>query len=105
MISYTGTDEVPTLPALVNGKTYKCQYMDSTLKNIKLSTDFTKIHDRMFYECRILESIVIPSSVTSIGSNSFSSCTSLTIYCEASSQPEGCNTRWNSSNCLVVWGH
>ena len=29
LISYTGTDEVPTLLALVNSKTYKCQYMDS----------------------------------------------------------------------------
>ena len=78
LISYTGTDEVPTLPALVNGKTYKCQYMDSTLKNIKLSSDFTSIHDYMFRYCSHLESIEIPNSITSIGRYAFSNCTSLT---------------------------
>ena len=39
-------------------------------------------------------SITIPNSVTSIGKGAFWYCSSLTIYCEASSQPSGWND-WN----------
>ena len=62
-----------------------------------------------------MTSIVIPDSVTSIGSYAFDDCISLTIYCEASSKPSGWNSTWNeaiSSNdpscvtyCPVVRGY
>lgn len=39
--------------------------------------------------------IIIPNSVTSIGSYAFSGCNSLTIYCEVESQLGGWDSTWN----------
>jgi len=43
--------------------------------------------------------------VTSIGSYAFFGCSSLTIYCEATSKPSGWYSDWNYSNRPVVWGY
>ena len=64
----------------------------------------TTIKKNAFYGCRHLESIVIPASVTSIGAWAFDGCDSLTIYCEASSEPLGWSSFWNYSDYPVVWG-
>ena len=58
-----------------------------------------------FSQCSSLTSIEIPSSVTHIGSYAFEGCNSLTVYCEAESQPSGWSSIWNSSDCPVVWGY
>ncbi|MBE7079476.1 MAG: leucine-rich repeat domain-containing protein [Clostridiales bacterium] len=51
-----------------------------------------------------LTSIEIPDSVTSIAEGAFSGCNSLTIYCEAESQPSGWENNWNGG-CTVEWGY
>lgn len=43
--------------------------------------------------------------ILDLGEWSFDNCTSLTIYCEATSKPEGWHSNWNSSNRPVVWGY
>ena len=43
--------------------------------------------------------------VTTIEENAFSGCSSLTIYCEATSKPSGWSSRWNYSNLPVEWGY
>jgi hypothetical protein len=43
--------------------------------------------------------------VTSIGERAFAYCESLTIYCEAASQPSGWDSEWNFSYRPVVWGY
>ena len=48
----------------------------STLKNITITTDIT-IPDNAFYNLSYVESITIPSDVTTIGSSAFYGCTSL----------------------------
>ena len=36
--------------------------------------------------------------------SAFKLCDTLTIYCEAESQPDGWNSNWNPNNRPVVWG-
>ncbi len=66
--------------------------------------DVTSIGIRAFVNCYCLESIVIPSSVTSIRYEVFDDCYSLTIYCAALSKPEGWDNDWNPDNQAVYWG-
>ncbi len=65
----------------------------------------TLIGDTAFASLPKLESLVIPLSVTTIGTHVFSGTTDCTIYVRASSQPVGWNALWNSTNLPVVWGY
>ena len=58
-----------------------------------------------FSYCRLLEDIIIPNSVTSIGSDAFWNCDILTIYCEVESKPDGWADNWNPDGRPVVWGY
>ena len=100
----------------------------ASLESIYLSDSVTIIRDYAFYDCSnlitvtigensklftigdyalsgcsSLTSIYLPDSVTAIGSHAFFSCFNLTIYCEASSKPDGWDSSWNCSNRPVVW--
>ena len=48
-----------------------------------------------------ITSVTIPDSVTSIGEYAFRDCSLLIIYCEAESKPEGWNSSWSYSSCIV----
>ena len=48
-----------------------------------------------------LTKITIPAGVTSIGKEAFKNCKALTVYCEATSKPDGWDNDW--TDCLVVW--
>ena len=74
-------------------------------ESVTIGNGVTSIGDYAFYNCSSLTSVTIPDSVTSIGSSAFSGCSNLTIYCEATSRPNGWDSFWNSSNCNVVWGY
>ena len=76
----------------------------SNLTNIEIPNSVTTIKEYAFSNCIRLKSIVIPSSVTTIGSDAFYGSNNLTIYCEATSQPSGWSSYWNSSR-PVVWGY
>ena len=64
----------------------------------------TSISPEGFYNAHYLKEIFIPDSVTFIGSYAFYQCSSLTIYCEASSEPSGWDSYWNRSGRPVYWG-
>ncbi len=107
----------------------------TNLTNITFGNGVTSIGDYAFAECVSLKTLVISSSVTSLGLASFSGCTGLTrvyipasvttiknsngfplfrlcsndltLYCGATSQPSGWDSRWNyneSVRLTVNWG-
>jgi hypothetical protein len=77
----------------------------SSLTSITIPDSVESIGSYAFRNCHSLTSIVIPNSVESIGEQAFYNCSSLTIYCEAESKPDGWESVWNYSNCPVVWGY
>ena len=72
---------------------------------VEIEKGVKSIGKNAFFICEKLTSIIVPSSVTSMGSGVFYGCTDLTIYCEAQSKPSGWDSGWNSYKCPVVWGH
>lgn len=76
-----------------------------SLTNINIPRFLKTIGDSAFEGCLGLANIMIPDSVTNIGCFAFAYCASLTIYCEAASQPTGWNEYWNPYNCPIVWGY
>lgn len=79
----------------INGEEVVDVYIPKTVSSIS---------NRTFSGCSNLTSVSIPKSVTSIGEEAFQNCSNLTIFCEAKSQPEGWNEKWNPDNRPVVWG-
>ncbi len=77
----------------------------NNLQSVTLPENITEIKSEAFAGCKKLMNIIIPSIVSVIDRQAFYNCTNLTIYCEATSQPEGWDANWNSSNCPVIWGY
>lgn len=83
----------------------------TSLIKITLPSGVTTIENDAFSDCTSLTSITLPKSVTTIRA-SFRNCTSLTIYCEAKSQPDewyhnwnyGCKVYWNASGQITIDG-
>ena len=76
-----------------------------SLKGITIPSSVTSIGYSAFSECESLITITIPNSVTTIKSDVFEECHELTIYCEASSKPDGWDDEWNPYGCYVRWGN
>ena len=74
-----------------------------SLTKITIPNSVTSIGELAFSGCKNLISIEIPNSVTNIELLAFYECNSLTIYCEASSQPNGWNLDWNYFDRPVYW--
>ncbi|MDE6471506.1 MAG: leucine-rich repeat domain-containing protein [Clostridia bacterium] len=66
----------------------------------------TEMNTYALYCATDINSIEIPSSVAFIGASALvCHSSSLTIYCEAESQPREWNSDWNPHNRPVVWGY
>lgn len=76
----------------------------SWLKEVVLPLTIQSIGNEAFAACSQLESIKIGKQATYIGPNVFRNCSDITIYCEATEQPEGWDLNWNPLNLPVVWG-
>ena len=81
----------------------KSKNMDITSSIIANTTKI--IVDYTYSYCTKLKEIIVPDSVIYMGKYVFNGCSSLTIYCEAESQPSEWNVNWNNSNRPVVWGY
>lgn len=58
----------------------------------------------MFSECKLLEEIIIPSSIIFIDEGAFFKCPLLTITVKGySSAPERWNVEWNKGGNPVIW--
>ena len=81
LVKYTGTYSNLTIPGSVNGEPIyaigkNVFNMNSTLEEVVLESEITKINDFAFYYCQNLKRI-IASGVTSIGNYSFYMCSNL----------------------------
>ncbi|MBO8426338.1 MAG: leucine-rich repeat domain-containing protein [Firmicutes bacterium] len=112
IIGYTGSSTNVVIPSSinVNGEDIPVKaiannafYDNNTIASIIIPDSVTTIGERAFSGCSSLTSVNIPDSVTTIGERAFYECSNLTIYCEASSEPSGWDSWWNSSNRPVVW--
>lgn len=103
--------------------------LPESLKCIVLTDACTSIDARSFRNCKYLEELYIPASVTEIDDGSgttiigvnghipssaasflpFWGCENLTIYCEAESEPDGWGASWNyiseDTRAKTVWGY
>ncbi len=94
--------EIPVRVSSIGGSAF---YGCRSLTSIEIPAGATSIGSYAFFDCSSLTSIEIPAGVTSIGDYVFSGSRRLTIYCEASSKPNGWSSDWNYGNRPVVWGH
>ena len=80
-------------------------YGAKKLVSVTIPHTVTSIEQASFFNCYALASIVIPQEVISLGEKAFDNCKSLTIYCEAQSQPSTWDENWNFFDCPVVWDY
>ena len=130
----TGTLTIPNSVTSIGSSAFReCEKLTS----VEISNNITILEVDIFYNCKKLTSIIIPSSVTTIKPSAFANCSGLTkifipksvttisgssyynspfyqcsstleIYCEAPSKPDGWGDYWNySRNSTILttyWG-
>ena len=100
--SLTNVTISDTVTSVGNYAFYKC----SGLKTVTISDSVINIGGYAFSGCSSLTGIIIPDNVKNMGKYVFSECSSPMIYCEATSQPYGWDTDWNTgSGRSAVWGY
>lgn len=75
----------------------------SSLTEFVIPEKVTSIDMNAFLYCSKLEKIVISDKITYVGQQAFAKCENITIYCQASAQPEGWHENWNSDNKEIIW--
>lgn len=74
-----------------------------SLEKVEFSENLNEISFLAFSGCTKLKSIYLPSQIETIYFDAFKNCNNLTIYCEASSKPQGWDETWYG-DATVVWG-
>ena len=101
-----GNNEITSvsIPSSVTKISYQAFMGCNDLKEVIIKDDssLTIIDNAAFSSCLSLETIFIPSSVTTFGDSVFDDCINLTIYCEISESESTRESYWNSDGD-VVW--
>jgi uncharacterized repeat protein (TIGR02543 family) len=93
-----------TIPSTVTAINDSAFNYNQHINTVSVPSGVTSIGYCAFMNCYSFSYIFIPASVTSIGNYAFASDWSLTIHCQAASQPSGWESSWNQSNRPVTWG-
>lgn len=82
------------------------------LESITLPRNLFRIDNEVFRNCVLLKSIVIPVTVSDVGHAIVKGCPDITIYCEASEEPNRWSFTWNGTGGFfgnmfanVEWGY
>ena len=73
------------------------------VKNVLMYEGLEKIGDHAFNGCVSVDSFVIPSSVSHVGSNAFANCKNTMFWCVSPSKPNGWSDDWTGENLGVIW--
>ena len=103
---------------------YAADFFDKKFTNITICAAWTPKTAYSFFDFEIIEKtskdyyakinrledtsiqeITIPDKVKEISQGAFSGCSSLVIYAEAASKPEGWVDGWNTDIRYVIWGY
>lgn len=96
---YIRTVHLPSTLAWISGYAFKgC----TSLESINIPSGVWLISSQAFYNCSTLENIFIPVSVETMNKDVFTGCTSLSICCEAESQPVDWQNGWDGGR-PVTW--
>ena len=75
------------------------------IAGIIISNSVNFIAPSVFTNLPHLTEIIIPASVANMGDNFYNCASDLTIYCEATSKPDGWIDNWCNTDCTIVWGY
>ena len=78
---------------------YECGLLESVI----IPDSVTTIGSSAFYGCNSLESVTIPDSVTTIGSSAFGGCDFTLVLCKAPSAPSGWNADFANGALAVIY--
>lgn len=96
ILATCSTSKIPSTVEYIGASAFKDNL---GITSISIPSGVKVIGTQSFANCSNLTKIFIPSSVTSIISDQYApfyGCSSVKIYCEASSQPTGWGTYWNN---------
>lgn len=79
-------------------------YGCKSLKQLEFTNNLVSIGNYAFRGCSSITSFVLPASVQTIGKHAFYGLNGMTLYCEATSAPDGWSEHFNSSFRPVFWG-
>ncbi len=77
--AFSGCSSLPVVDNLRYADTYLVEAVDKTLSSYTIKEGTKWIENRAFADCSSMTSVIIPNSVTSIGSSAFSRCNSLPV--------------------------